>query len=730
MDPCSAFAQSAAGAGDRAASPSIVDPATAAAGGPSAVEPPDRATPPPQNTDIIVTASRLDLLGRAATASQGTITAKEVALRPIYRPGQLFESIPGLVVTIHSGEGKAQQYLIRGYNLDHGTDFASFVDDMPVNRPSNTHGQGYSDLNFLIPQIVSAIDYTKGPYYAGIGDFGSVASAHTRIANEIPNQARVTVGTDGYQELFGGGTVRLGEDRRLLAAIDLAHYDGPWQPAQDFKKANATLRYSQGNATDGLSVTGMFYQSGGGLITDQPLRAIEAGLIDRFGTLDPSDHSESLRYSLSAHLDKPVGAGQLAVSLYAIHSTMTLWNNFTHYLYDPVNGDQASQSEDRNTFGGTAAYTFQNRFGTLQSETVVGLQARYDTAFVDRKHTRGRTTTLDYCNLQQDDAPILTYAAVNGYCTADRVHMLDIAPYVQNTLHWTPWLRTIVGLREEYYRASDVSFVTGTRGSGHQWLAQPKASVAIGPFAKTELYASYGRGFHSNDVRGVYGTVPAVGTPLASGTTPLLAQTTGFEIGIRSNIIPRLSLQLAVFQQDFDSELRYNADTGQDEAGAPSRRKGLEVSGQYHPFRWLELNADLAFAKPRYRTADLAAYGLTAPYIADAPNFIYSAGILVDKLGGWSGSLIWRRLGTHHLSDGEAYPIDQGYSEWNLNIGYALPHGWQIGVGIFNLFNSRDEAADYYYTSRLPGEPSEGVADFQQHPLEPRSARFSLTKTF
>ncbi|WP_241659579.1 TonB-dependent receptor [Sphingomonas glacialis] len=691
---------------------------------------PDPATPALQNTDIIVTASRLDLLGRAATASQGTITAKEVALRPIYRPGQLFESIPGLVVTIHSGEGKAQQYLIRGYNLDHGTDFASFVDDMPVNRPSNTHGQGYSDLNFLIPQIVSAIDYTKGPYYAGIGDFGSVASAHTRIANEIPNQARVTVGTDGYQELFGGGTVRLGDDRRLLAAIDLAYYDGPWKPAQDFKKVNATLRYSQGNATDGLSVTGMFYQSGGGLITDQPLRAVEGGLIDRFGTLDPSDHSESLRYSLSAHLDKPVGAGQLAVSLYAIHSTMTLWNNFTHYLYDPVNGDQASQSEDRNTFGGTAAYTFQSRFGTLQSETVVGLQARYDTAFVDRKHTRGRTTTLDYCNLQQDDGPILTYAAVNGYCTADRVHMLDIAPYVQNTLHWTPWLRTIVGLREEYYRASDVSFVTGTRGRGDQWLAQPKASVAVGPFAKTELYASYGRGFHSNDVRGVYGTVPAVGTPLASGSTPLLAQTTGFEIGIRSNIIPRLSLQLAVFQQDFDSELRYNADTGQDEAGAPSRRTGLEVSGQYHPFRWLELNADLAFAKPRYRTADLAAYGLAGPYIADAPNFIYSAGILVDKLGGWSGSLVWRRLGTHHLSDGDALPIDRGYSEWNLNIGYALPHGWQIGVGIFNLFNSRDAAADYYYTSRLPGEPSEGVAGFQQHPLEPRSARFSLTKTF
>ncbi len=268
---------------------------------------PDTPAAAEPEQQITVTASRIDLLGAAATASQGSITAKEVALRPIYRPGQLYESIPGLVVTIHSGEGKANQYLIRGYNLDHGTDFANFIDDMPVNRPTNTHGQGYSDLGFLIPQIVSGIDYTKGPYYAAIGDFGSVASSHTRIANEIPNQVMATVGTDGYQSLFTGGTYHLAEDRRLLGALELAHFDGPWQPKQNFKKVNAVLRYSQGNSIDGLSLTGMFYKSRGLLITDQPERAIEQGLIGPFGTLDPTDASRSLRYSLSAHLAKPVG---------------------------------------------------------------------------------------------------------------------------------------------------------------------------------------------------------------------------------------------------------------------------------------------------------------------------------------------------------------------------------------------------------------------------------------
>ncbi len=680
-----------------------------------------------QGGDVVVTASRADLLGRATTASQGSITQKEVSLRPIYRPGELFESIPGLVVTTHSGEGKANQYLIRGYNLDHGTDFANFVDDMPVNRPTNTHGQGYSDINFLIPQIVSGIDYTKGPYYAAIGDFGAVASAHTRLADDIPTEVTVTAGTDDYQQVVAGGTYRFSGDRRLLAALDLSHYNGRWTPGENFKKVDAALRYSQGDAVDGFSLTGLFYESGGGLITDQPLRAIDVGLIGRFGTLDPTDHSTSLRYSLSTHLDRRVGPGQLALSLYGIHSTMELVNDFTHYLDDPINGDQEAQDESRTTLGGAASYTISNELGAIHAETVVGLQARYDSVFVSRRHTLGRTTILDYCSLEQPDGSVASYPTVNGYCNADRVHLLDLGPYAQTTVRWTPWLRTVVGLREEYYHATDDSEVTGTSGRGTQSLFQPKGSIILGPWAKTEIYFSAGRGFHSNDVRGVFGTAPEEGVQLAGGTTPLLAATTGYEVGLRSDLIARLRVQLAVFQQDFRSELTYNADTGQDEAGAPSRRQGVEASGQYHPFRWLELNADLAFSKPRYHTDDLAAYGLVAPYIADAPDFIYSAGVLVDDLGRWSGSLVWRRLGTHHLLDGEAYPIDGGYSEWNLNMGYALSNHLSVEVGIFNLFDSHAEAADFYYTSRLPGEPAAGVADFQVHPLEPRSARFSLT---
>ncbi|HWU02300.1 MAG TPA: TonB-dependent receptor plug domain-containing protein [Novosphingobium sp.] len=693
---------------------------------------------------IVVTASRRDLLGQAETASQGTVTHAEVALRPIYRPGQLLESVPGLVVTIHSGEGKAQQYLIRGYNLDHGTDFASYVDDMPVNRPTNAHGQGYSDISFLIPQLVATIDYTKGPYYAAIGDFGSVASAHTALLDDLPGQAAVTVGTDGYQSLFEGGTLHLRQGGRLLAALELGHYDGPWQPAQNFRKINAVARYSRGSAGDGLSITAMAYASEGRLMTDQPARAVEQGLIGRYGTLDPSDYSKSQRYSVSAHWGRPVGAGQLVVSLYAIHSKMALWSNFTHYFQDLVNGDQEEQDETRTTLGGAGSYALKTRLLGRETQTIVGLQARYDAVFVDRKHTLLRDTVLGTCYQEQDDPPLdtIAYAAAGGNCTADRVRLLMLSPYVEQTMHWTRWLRTVVGLRADYQYATDHNLARApeangaaarpARASGSQLLLQPKAGIVLGPWARSEIYVSWGQGFHSNDVRGVFG-FDAGGH---SSGTRLLSRTSGMEVGLRTGIVPRLNLQVAVFQQDFSSELAYNADIGADEATAPSRRQGLEISGQYHPLPWLELNTDLAFARPRYRCAGngTGAHGCEniegGNFIADAPRFIYSAGVLVNNLGPWSGALQWRRLGTHSLTDGPQYPQDGGYSEWNLDVSYEVKagrwKGWKGQVGIFNLFNSRDMAASYYYTSRLPGEAAAGVAGGQSHPLEPRSLRFTL----
>jgi outer membrane receptor protein involved in Fe transport len=676
---------------------------------------------------VTVIASRLNLLGEATTASQGAVTQEELDLRPAYRVGQLLESVPGLVVTVHSGEGKANQYLARGFNMDHGTDIANFVDDMPVNRPTNTHGQGYSDVNFLMPELANGLDYSKGPYYASVGDFGSVASTHLHLANDLADQVSLAAGTLGVYNVFAGGTAHFDDEDRLAGGVYYGHLDGPFTNPDDFRKLAGTLRFSHGTAADGYSLTGMYYHGAGNMTTDQPLRAVQQGLISRWGSLDPSDGMLSERFSLSGHYGVTGESFKSSSSAYFIHSKMILWNNFTHDLDDPVNGDQEEQYESRTTAGGQTSLTFTGSLGPFRNDLAVGVQLRYDDAYVNRKHTLQRVP-LDYCSVEQADGSALQVPAAGGICNADQVHLLDLGPYVEATSFWTSWLRTVLGAREEYYRASDHSLTTGFQGQDHETLFQPKASVILGPVAATELYFSAGRGFHSDDVRGVFGTVPLEGIPGTAGKTPLLARTDGVEIGMRSNPVDGLGMQLAVFQQDFNSELRYNADAGQDAASAPSRRRGVELSAQYRPVRWIELNTDLAKSQARYR-GDLAAFGLGGPYIANAPSFIGSFGVLVDNLGPWFGGLQWRKLGPYPISDGDRFPQDPGYSEFNLDAGYKINSHFRVQLSIYNLLNTRADSSAYYYTSRLPGEPAAGVTGFQVHPLEPISAVVKMTAT-
>jgi outer membrane cobalamin receptor len=708
-------------------------------------------------SQVVVTASRQDLLGKAMTASQGQVTKQALDLRPIYRIGQLYETIPGLVVTVHSGESKANQYQLRGFDLDHGTDFASFVDGMPVNRGTNAHGQGYSDQNFLMPEIVSGLDYTKGPYYADVGDFGAVGSAHVHLLDDLPNQVSASAGTLRDFEGFLGGTYHLGDNDRVWGALDIGHLDGPWDPPSNFNKINAAARFSHGDDADGYSLTGMYYQSAGRLETDQSVFAIKDGLIGRYGVLDPTDHGASLRASLSGHYGKTGDGWAFSANVYDVFSTMYLVNNFTHFLLDPVNGDQERQYEERDVVGGDAALTLTRTLLGFDTETVLGAQERYDDVYVDREHTLHGAVDLDYCEVPSvpggvrpsgllpppantpvgalsDGGNGIAYAAVGGACNADRVHLSDLGAYLQTTIHWSSWLRTVIGFREEYFYAFDhsLTLTPAFTGSTTQTLPQPKGSLILGPWLGSELYVSAGRGFHSNDVRGVFGTVGLEGLTPTAGPTPLLAPTTGEEVGLRSNLIPRASVQIALFQEDFSSELAFDEDQGQDQPTAPSRRQGVEVSGEYRPLPWVELNTDLSFTKARYQ-GSLASlenvFQLGGDFITNAPAFIGSAGVLIDHLGPWFGSLQWRDLGPYPVVDGSEFPQDKGYSEFNLDAGYRVSPKLKLQLSIFNLFNTKANAAAFDYESRLT-PTSQPVTGLQVHPLEPISARFGVTALF
>jgi outer membrane receptor protein involved in Fe transport len=659
----------------------------------------DPATTDPLST-VVVTAERRELIGTTSTASEGIVVNDELALTPAYRPGQLLETVPGLQVTSHSGEGKANQYMMRGYNLDHGTDLAVSVDGMPVNNPTHAHGQGYTDLNFMIPELATNIKFTKGTYYANQGDFASVGSVRLSYLNQIENQINVTGGNLGFERVLAAGTVG-----NVLGALELQHYNGPWDNADDQRKVNAVLRYSN----NGFSLTGMFYHGLWNATTDQPVRAITAGLIGRFGTLDPTDGGRAQRWSLSSQYHAAVGDGELEANAYVVNTQLTLWNNFTHFLTDPVNGDQEAQTENRYITGGGVSYQLPVQVAGVTTEWLSGARLRYDINDLSRVPTRGRAV------LTADENPL-------DFSETDHVHLINLSAYTQATTHWTPWFRSVVGMREDYIHGIDSGTNSGTAG---QALLQPKVSLILTPAETTELYLSWGRGFHSDDLRGV---TQAAAT--GQSGAPLIARQKGEELGVRQQLAGgKVAVTLAVFSLDAESETTYDPDAGEDGAGPASRRYGFEVNLTYQALRWLELYASYSGNHARFTTDFDDGTGHVGRYLPNAPFATGSFNIYVKNLGAWSGGLEYRYLGREPLSaDNEIQ--SGGYGELNADVKYAFATDWSAGLGVYNILNRHSNAAEFWYIDRLPGEPADGVPDLHVHPLEPLAVRLTLSKTF
>jgi hypothetical protein len=682
--------------------------------------------------EVTVTAERLSLIGSASTASEGVVDSQELALTPAYRPGQLLETVPGLVVTLHSGEGKANQYLLRGYNLDHGTDLATYVDEIPVNEPSHAHGQGYTDLNFLIPELAGGIHYTKGPYYAAEGDFASVGTVHLSYLDKIPDQVAVSGGPWGFERVFSGGSIALGAGT-LLGALELQHYDGPWVIPGDQRKINAVLRYSEGNQQDGYSLTASFYHGLWNAQTDQPERALQQGLISRYGELDPSDRGVAQRTNLSYQRFAMVGGGQLKVSLYTFSNQLNLINDFSHFLIDPVNGDQEKQQETRATAGGTIAYVHDAELFGLRNSLTIGTQARYDFNDVSRVPSK-------------NGEPIPAAEDPLNVNESDQIRLSSNAAYAQILTHWSRWFRSQVGVREDYQTGTD----TGTNyGRASSALFQPKGSLIFTPMATTEFYLSAGRGFHSDDLRGV-NQAKIEGVPGA----PLIASQFGEEIGLRQEFFGRrIVATLALFNLDAQSETEYDPDIGQDAAGPASRRLGYEINLTWQATRWLEFYGSLSQDHARYKTPFDDGTGHLGEYLPNAPSATGSFNVYLRNLGPWSGGLEYRYLSGFPLSSGPCAnsavvtdfpgysscanaPTAQGqvngsgYGEWNADVHYALEGGWGASLGIYNLLDKKADAMQYWYVDRLQGEPADGRADVHFHPLEPLTVRLTLSKRF
>ncbi len=653
----------------------------------------------PGRDAVIVTPGQEGLAGEADAASQGTIDDEQLENRPLQRPGEVLEVIPGVVITQHSGSGKANQYFLRGFNLDHGTDFAVHVDGMPLNLPSHGHGQGYADLNFLIPELVEHIHYRKGPYYADEGDFSAAGAAHVHLKRSLADGfGDLTAGSFGHRRgLFGGNTAV--EGGNLLGVLEIGQDNGPWLNPERLRKLNGVLRHAQGDDKNGFTLTGMAYGSRWNSTDQIPLRAVEAGQLDRFGAVDPTDGGRASRYSLSTQWAKSDAAASTRASAYIVHSRLRLFSNFTYFLNDPVNGDQFEQVDRRTVTGGEASHTWRTPFGGREMEHTAGLQLRNDDISEVGLHStvaQQRLSTVRNDSVQQTSAGL----------------------YYLNTITWLPWLRSNAGLRTDSYRFrvdSDNSLNSGKTSAS---LVSPKFGLVLGPWSDVEYFVNYGYGFHSNDARGTtIGVDPATGAP-AQRVSPLV-RAKGGEVGFRAAPFKGTQTSVALWRLDIDSELLFVGDAGTTEPSRPSRREGIEWASYFKPTRNITADYDLTLSKSRFKDEDPA-----GDYIPGSSSRTMSGGLAYAE-GPWSGGLRLRYFGPRPLIEDNSERSGSS-TLVNAKVGYAVTKQVRFGFEVLNLFDRKVDDITYFYTSRLQGEPAGGVADKHFHPAEPRSLRLSL----
>jgi len=646
---------------------------------------------------------RRSLIGIAGSASEGALTAKDVEGRPSARPGDLLESVPGLVISQHSGEGKANQYYLRGFNLDHGTDFAVAVAGVPVNMPTHGHGQGWSDVNFLIPELVSGVQFKKGPYYADEGDFSTAGAANIIYANALERPlVQVTVGGLGYDRLLAAASPRIGAGN-LLVAFETGTADGPWVTSEDYRRLNGVVRYGRGNTQQAMALTFMGYHARW-TATDQVAdRAVTEGLIPRFGSLDSSDGGETHRYSMSAELQRSGAASTTKVLAYGIDSNLDLFSNFTYFLDDPVNGDQFEQVDRRRVFGVLANHRRRTKLSGRVLEQTMGLQVRHDRIGpLGLYATRARqrlSTTRD-----------------------DRVQQTSSGLYYQSELEFTDRFRVSAGLRGDVYHFDVRSNLSENSGIDTTGLVSPKLGVVFAPSTTIEVYGNVGYGFHSNDARGATMTIDPVTRTQAERVTPLV-RTRGAEIGVRSILVPKLQTTVAVWGLTLDSELVFVGDAGTTEAGRPSRRFGVEWANYYSVRPWLTLDADLSWSSARFTDGDPI-----GSEIPGAVRHVASVGVSVTDRR-FSGQLRVRYLGPRPLVEDGRVEAARSILV-NAEAGYRIARGMRLVTDVLNLFDARASDIEYYYRSRLPDEPVTGVDDVHTHPVAPRTARVSLRFDF
>ena len=698
------------------------------------------------------------LVGIAESATQGTVGAREIEDRPILRSGEVLETIPGVIITQHAGGGKANQYFLRGFNLDHGTDIAISLDGMPLNLPSHAHGEGYSDMNTVIPELVERTDSQKGPYYAEVGNYGSAASADVVYFKTLPQDFfTVEGGMYGYGRAVFGVSQKLGSGT-LLYGGEAYYDDGPWVHPDAYAKFNGILTYSQGDDANGFSMTARAYHGKWDSSDQMPDNAIP--LVGRFGALNPADGGNSQRESLQAEWHRQDETSRTQIMAYGFFYDMDLFSDFTYYLDDPIKGDQFEQQDRRWVAGVELRHTIFSQWFGRKVENTFGLQVRNDWVYNGLYRTENRVRTdkndINACN----DEPIDTcntnpnlIAVLPADADVNKFSDTMVGFFVENKIQWADKFRTELALRGDdaryvvtsltpSYTATElpgapvVDFAAANSGTATKFLPEPKASLIFGPWSKTEFYVQGGFGFHSNDARGATQTEEPISPdnpfPTATSRIPALVPTKGAEIGVRTVAVSHLQSTVSLWYLRSQSELQQDGDTGGTVASLnPSNRYGVELANYYTPVEHLTLDFDLADSSARFTAIDGADAAPGSPggkCVPEAVGLVISSGITLHLPKGFSESLRLRYFGPRDLTSDGLYR-SKLTALLNAGIGYQINRTWRVSAELLNLLNRCDSDIDYAYTSRIT-PTAEAAFTNVFHPVEPFQVRFGLHYTF
>ena len=651
----------------------------------------------------IMVVGRVDeLRGIASTASQGHVGAADLLLRPLMREGELLETVPGLIVTQHSGDGKANQMFVRGFNLDHGTDFQTRIEGMPVNMASHAHGQGYTDLNFLIPEFVDFIDYRLGNYNAAIGDFGSAGGAEFQLRRTLDRPFfSFGAGEYGYARAVGGTTLDVGTGRLMLGG-EAKGYNGPWSVDQRLRKFSGIARYSRERGTSRFSLLGLAYNNTWNASDQIPLRAVENGTLHRFGQIDPTLGGATSRYSLSATWNHLGASSAQTVQLFGIASKFDLYSNFTYYIDNASSGDQFNQREGRIIVGANASHKQQIVALGVEHQVTIGLQ--------------NRTDLIDGIGLHRTRARQRT-----GTVREDDVSEIGTGLYAEAESHWHPRFRTVLGLRGDAYTFDVTSKVAANSGQRSAGIVSPKASLVFVPTQTSELYISAGLGFHSNDARGTTISIDPNSGEAAQRVDPLV-RSRGGELGLRVSPTSQWRSTMALWTLGLNSELLFVGDGGTTEPTDGSRRTGVTFANFYRLIPQLTLDADVSFSRARLR--DVAAEANRIPGALE--NVVAAGATWTSSRQGAFAAIRMRHFGSYPLIEDNSVRA-KATTLVNASGGFRVA-GVRVQLSALNLLGSRASDIQYFYASRLAGEPAGGVNDIHFHPVEPRQIRLALVR--